>query len=393
MSTTDVFFYSYYLNDDLLKQRHTSPKNPRAARIHHWQLSLKNDSTLVRKLGGFADGVVYSLTEAELATLYGCDDIASYQRQTVTVELLSNGQSIEVFCYIAPESAENSLPENPEYVRLLLEAMYLYGLNTQYVEQVYATIKKVAVLHIPHSSVLVPAHWRDSILLSDNELQLEQLRMTDWFTDELFDVGSSFVSSVRFPISRLLLDPERFEDDALEPMFAKGMGVIYTRTSHNEVLRNPPSVEERQALIDGFYQPHHQQLTNAVQSMLNHRGQALVIDCHSFPSQPLPYEVDNNPSRADICIGTDEFHTSSGLCDLAVSLFERQGFVVAVNQPFAGALVPSEFYRANSKVAAIMIEVNRGLYMHEGSGAKTENFGLVKEKIQQVINKLLESRF
>ncbi len=373
MSTTDVFFYSYYLNDDLLKQRHTSPKNPRAARIHDWQLSLKNDSTLVPKLGGFADGVVYSLTEAELATLYGYDDIASYQRQTVTVELLSNGQNIEVFCYIAPESAENSLPENPEYVRLLLEAMYLYGLNTQYVEQVYATIKKVAVLHIPHSSVLVPAHWRDSILLSDDELQLEQLRMTDWFTDELFDVDSSFSSSVRFPISRLLLDPERFEDDALEPMFAKGMGVIYTRTSHNEVLRNPPSVEERKALIDEFYQPHHQQLTNAVQSMLNHRGQALVIDCHSFPSQPLPYEDEQGPSRAEICIGTDAFHTSPELRDLAVSLFEDMGFVVAVNQPFAGALVPSEFYRVNSKVAAIMIEVNR--------------------KIQKVINKLLESRF
>src|SRR5690554_7038093 len=77
MSTTDVFFYSYYLNDDLLKQRHTSPKNPRAARIHDWQLSLKNDSTLVPKLGGFADGVVYSLTETELTTLYGYEDIAS----------------------------------------------------------------------------------------------------------------------------------------------------------------------------------------------------------------------------------------------------------------------------------------------------------------------------
>src|SRR5690554_5659927 len=131
MSTTDVFFYSYYLNDDLLKQRHTLPQNPRAARLRHWQLSLKNDSTLIPKSDAFADGVVYSLTETELTTFYGYEDIASYQRQTVTVELLSNGQNIEVFCYIAPESAENSLPENPEYVRLLLEAMYLYGLNTQ----------------------------------------------------------------------------------------------------------------------------------------------------------------------------------------------------------------------------------------------------------------------
>src|SRR5690554_5653842 len=240
--------------------------------------------------------------------------------------------------------------------------MYLYGLNTQYVEQVYATIKKVALLHIPHSSVLVPAHWRDSILLSDDELQLEQLRMTDWFTDELFDVDSSFVSSVRFPISRLLLDPERFEDDALEPMFAKGMGVIYTRTSHNEILRNPRSVEERKARIEKFYQPHHQQLANAVQSILNHKGQALGIDCHSFPAQTLPYEDEQGASRADICIGTDEFHTSSGLRDLAVSLFERQGFVVAVNQPFAGALVPSELDRKSTRLNSSHVRISYAVF-------------------------------
>ena len=85
MSTVDVFFYSYYLNNNLLKQRYTLPKNPSAERLRHWQLRLKNDSTLIPKLGGFADGVVCSLTEAELTSLYVYEDIASYQRLTVTV--------------------------------------------------------------------------------------------------------------------------------------------------------------------------------------------------------------------------------------------------------------------------------------------------------------------
>lgn len=133
-------FYSYYLNDAFLINRHTFPENPRAARLHHWQLSLKRDSTLIPNPEAFADGVIYSLTEAELTALYAYDDIVNYQRRTVTVELLSNGQKVDVFCYFAPESKTNSLPKNPEYVRILLESMDRYGLYTRYVEQVYAGI-------------------------------------------------------------------------------------------------------------------------------------------------------------------------------------------------------------------------------------------------------------
>lgn len=140
MSSVDVFFYSYYLNDAFLINRHTFPENPRAARLHHWQLSLKRDSTLIPNPEAFADGVIYSLTEAELTALYAYDDIVNYQRRTVTVELLSNGQKVDVFCYFAPESKTNSLPKNPEHVRILLESMHRYGLDTRYVERVYAAM-------------------------------------------------------------------------------------------------------------------------------------------------------------------------------------------------------------------------------------------------------------
>ena len=53
--------------------------------------------------------------------------------------------------------------------------------------------------------------------------------MTDAYTDKLFSVPDAAV--VRYPVSRLIADPERFENDAEEVMSKLGMGVIYTRTS------------------------------------------------------------------------------------------------------------------------------------------------------------------
>ena len=53
--------------------------------------------------------------------------------------------------------------------------------------------------------------------------------MTDHFTDELF-AGSSGTARVVYPVSRLVVDPERFVDDAQETMVSRGMGVIYTKT-------------------------------------------------------------------------------------------------------------------------------------------------------------------
>ena len=74
------------------------------------------------------------------------------------------------------------------------------------------------ILHIPHSSVAVPLEIRKSNILSDEDLQHELLVMTDRYTDELFVNAIPDAAKVVFPISRLVVDPERFEDDSQEPM-------------------------------------------------------------------------------------------------------------------------------------------------------------------------------
>jgi N-formylglutamate amidohydrolase len=70
-----------------------------------------------------------------------------------------------------------------------------------------------AVLHVSHSSRVVPPAARSAIVLSDEDLAAELLRMTDAHTDQLFRLDPRVTRAVVFPVSRLVVDPERFSDD------------------------------------------------------------------------------------------------------------------------------------------------------------------------------------
>lgn len=246
-----------------------------------------------------------------------------------------------------------------------------------------------AIIHCPHSSVEVPEDLRGRFLLGPAELERELLRMTDRYTDELFALPAEVASCVRFPVSRLVVDPERFEDDAREEMACRGMGVIYTRTSDRGALREPPSEAEREALLDRFYRPHHRRLLEAVDAALAAHGHCLILDGHSFPSRPLPYEKCQDPDRPEICIGTDGCHTPGWLRDAAVRAFEAEGLRVAIDRPFSGALVPLAHYQRTRAVRSLMIEVNRKLYMDAASGERLPEMPRFHASLQRALREII----
>ena len=247
----------------------------------------------------------------------------------------------------------------------------------------------IAILHIPHSSTHIPQEERGGIHLSDEALKVELLRRTDWYTDELFKVSDHVATPVVFPVSRLVVDPERFEDNAQETMYRKGMGVIYTKTSQGKRLRDTPTLKDRRRLLSSHYRPHHSHLTTLVKNSLEHYQKALVVDCHSFPSMPEPYEENQNIKRPDICIGTDDYHTPHWVPMFLVDAFESMGFSCELNVPFSGALVPLDYYGKENSVSSVMIEVNRGLYLDESSGKKAPNFIKVQIVIKEVVSFLI----
>ena len=242
------------------------------------------------------------------------------------------------------------------------------------------------ILLTPHASRIIPEELRDQIVLSDPELSAELIRMTDAYTDELFSFPGATV--VRFPVSRLLVDVERFLDDAQEPMSQVGMGGIYTHTAHGKKLRRDLQSHERRYLVTQYYGTHHRRLRTETQNELDKKGRALIVDCHSFPSEPLPCDRDRRSPRPEFCIGTDPFHTPAALIESTARCIKEMGYSVGIDRPYAGTMVPMAFYRKDRRVASIMIEVNRSLYMDELAGTKTAGFGAVREHVQFLLGSI-----
>jgi N-formylglutamate amidohydrolase len=248
-----------------------------------------------------------------------------------------------------------------------------------------------AIVHIPHSSGVIPEEYREQFVLSDRALEREKRLMTDAFTDEIFAIEDDYVTTVTYPVSRLLVDPERMREDADEPMAAAGMGVLYTHRCDGRPLRRELSPSERKKLLFKYYDRHHRAVAAAAEKAISPGGgNALIIDCHSFPSTPLPCDADQTTPRPDICIGTDPFHTPRWLPESLLRDLKRHRVSYGINRPYSGTFVPRPHYGKNSRVHSIMLEVNRSLYMDEGTGRKKRGFedcaGMIGEFLDTLVH-------
>jgi N-formylglutamate deformylase len=232
------------------------------------------------------------------------------------------------------------------------------------------------VIHVPHSSTRIPDDVHADLLLDDAELDAELKRMTDWDTNDIAYVAlhrsGLDARVVENAYSRLVVDPERFIGDE-EPMAAIGMGPVYHSTSDLRLLRAPDPARD-EALLDEYFRPYTQAFSNVVNQVLSECGRVFIVDLHSFPSLPLPYELDQTALRPGICIGTDPFHTPDVLHDAAVESFAGVPEGVALNTPFSGTYVPLEHLGRTPEVSSVMIEIRRDLYQVEAGGPRHEGF-------------------
>lgn len=242
-------------------------------------------------------------------------------------------------------------------------------------------MKNATLLHIPHASTKIPPQHLGQF--DSSKLPHELDVMTDWFCDELFDCGRD---RLVFPISRLVCDVERFRNDEQEIMAKLGMGVLYRSASDLTPLRSITE-KDRQEILMRYYDAHHEAFTRTVEERLKAFGHCLIIDCHSFYPTALPYELCQDESRPDFCIGTDEYHTPKAVAQALCTILEAKGYSVRVNSPFAGTIVPMKFYEKDARVTSLMIEVNRSLYMNT-PGERSGSFPYIRSVLSECIGSI-----
>jgi N-formylglutamate deformylase len=251
------------------------------------------------------------------------------------------------------------------------------GLSCLLLIYLIAIHMKQLILHIPHSSVNIP--FKEGYVADSKCLDAEILKLTDWYTDDLFFSAKDKMVVADF--SRIFCDPERFEEDSQEVMSTAGMGVLYEKTDAGEILRSV-APEDREHILATYYRPHHQLLSKAVAGQLEQYGKAVIIDCHSYPDIPLQRDTDQRRPRPDFNIGTDPFHTDPQLVEASIQYFDAIGYTLGVDWPYKGSIVPMGYYEKDKQVQSIMLEVNRRLYLEEGTAVKSARYSEVKRVVQ-----------
>ena len=242
------------------------------------------------------------------------------------------------------------------------------------------------LVHVPHGSLEVPPPWRQDIALSDDELRRELLAMTDHETATLFHQppptdGVVFVNR----LSRLVFDPERFEDDAREPLSRLGMGAVYFRCQDGRPLRAATfSDDDREAVLAQLFRPYARALENTVDGLLQRFGRCLIIDGHSFPTRALPYE-DPALARPQICLGFEDRHAPRALIAEIEALVRQRALSCSRNTPFAGSYVPLRHYGRDPRVTSLMIELRRDLYLDEQDGRRSDGFEPTRALVRAIL--------
>lgn len=226
------------------------------------------------------------------------------------------------------------------------------------------TVAVPLVIHVPHAADVIPPHYRADFVLGSDDLREVIAALIDHDTDRLALAAVSLGAHVFVnEVCRLVVEPERFPDDADEPAAIHGLGAVYVNAHDGRRLRRPDwSAADRSARMEEFYHPYHRAMRDLVLELRERfEGPVHIIDLHSFPEQPLPYETGLGP-RPRYCLGWTEAHVPRDWLAWWDARATDVPGLVAHNRPFAGAFVPDGLpAEAMGGVRSLMVEVNRSL--------------------------------
>lgn len=250
------------------------------------------------------------------------------------------------------------------------------------------------IFAVPHAGRTYPAGFVAASALTPVALR----RSEDAFVDELYasvvELGAPLIAA-RFPrayvdVNRAPseLDPAMFDGplahlaDTGSPRVAAGLGVIPRVVREGSAIYRgklvPADAERR---LERLYRPYHDALAGLIDETWRRFGVAVLVDCHSMPSQP---------AVPDIVLGDCHGATASAaLMRTIESAFSGAGFATARNAPYAGGYTTRHFARREAGRFTLQIEINRALYLDEERVEKTAGFAAVKGRIAAALRQIV----
>ena len=190
------------------------------------------------------------------------------------------------------------------------------------------------------------------------------------------------------------LDPALINDvqsRAQNPRITSGLGVIPRVVSNaRAIYRGKLSKQDALARIDQYWRPYHRALQQLLARAHDRFGYSLLIDMHSMPHDAVAHLGNSNKS-IEVVLG-DRYGASAdtALGDLIEKAFENYGFCVSRNVPFAGAYITQHYGQPGQSKHVVQVEIDRTLYLDEGSVSPSENFEVMKTRLSNVLFEVIE---
>ena len=251
--------------------------------------------------------------------------------------------------------------------------------------------KKALLVSIPHSGEKVSeeAYWLKNL----NEVTL--MYDVDRFIDRMYEpaLNQHEVPKVITPWHRYLVDcnrwPEDIDCDSVEghknPSGSHPTGLHWRVTTAGHVLiPKPLSQALHKTILKKYYQGFFDKIDFLYKDFKQKGIQHIYhLDLHSMPSCGTKAHRDPGEERTDIVIGNEKGQTATKeWTQQVMTAYEQVGFQVRLNYPYTGGTIVEKYGQPAKGHQALMIELNRKLYMDE----KTKK--LIPEKAQCIQKKL-----
>jgi N-formylglutamate amidohydrolase len=252
------------------------------------------------------------------------------------------------------------------------------------------------VLDSPHSGNRFPADFGAAV--SERELRDAE----DCYVDELYEAAPALGAPLlcaTFP--RSYIDPNRhagdIDHDLLDgpwPWECRpsgkariGKSLVWRTLEDGRPIYSrrlaPAEVRQR---IERYHAPYHAALRELLEAAQRRFGAVWHVNCHSMKPVAGKQSDDGEGSvRADFVLGDRDGTTCEPeFTACARATLEAMGYEVKVNDPYKGVELVRAYSDPRAGRHSLQIEVNRRLYLDEGTLGKTAGFGTLKSNLARL---------